>query len=604
MTRIMPAFISWIGLLVIGQAAWAGCSVHDHGCQFHGIGAAVNHTVNQNDPTAVYIVSVGSNNTDFDNNVLLPDGVGPYVVSTTGFPSRSDQPYVTGGEQPRHVYPSQFQIDFQQNTVQARHSGDLNGLGSVPGATGCRISGGGTACEEISIIGNLPDPGDEDGFVVRQTNHLYNAYNVSNPSVSVSSYAVVTGRAYFKNDTHIAYQLDNPDFNTQISGIEVDNLSGTGALGAEKVYNIGYNDFDAHAAGDVTFYNQLWQDPTPKVYRTQYGHASDHLIADATQRRYKNYDYTISFGQTDPNSGQRVAFKTYDNVNQYYKTSYSNVRVDPVYQRQQRQIAENRQKEITALETAWARECRDSTCSNLPIVNVFSPEGQILNGLISSQIGSSFEGVLGNSLGRSSLAYQNLQGNSPIVSDLKATKRLPALTFRNAISNPSDLIGSPVSTVGEVILGNAVGEVGNHYYGENGRIISQGAAEVVITGVATAAASTAAAPAVVVGYGVGKTAEATYVGYQANQATDVANRNIERGYISTNEALKKITDKETQLGLIDSSLSSAEMQLELNSSVGSYLSLNLIDGKRARDSARDQIEQLNVLKNEIDNSKD
>jgi len=285
MTRIVSFLSIWICSILLASDAFAGCSVHDHNCTFHGVGRAVNHTVNQNNPTAVYIVSEGSNDIDFDNNVLLPDGAGPYVVSTSGFPPRADQPYQASSERPRTVYPTQFQIDFQQNTAQARHSGDLNGLGNIPGATGCTISGVGKACEEIVIQGNIPDPGTPEGFVVRQTNYLYNVFNVPNPSVAVRSYAVATGRAYFKDGTHLAYDLGNADFNVQITDPQTATLNGTGATSPEYVYNIGYNDFDAHAAGEVTFRNQLWRDPTPRVYRTQYGHANDHLIADAVQRR-------------------------------------------------------------------------------------------------------------------------------------------------------------------------------------------------------------------------------------------------------------------------------------------------------------------------------
>jgi hypothetical protein len=258
--RLIVPLATLFGLLATSGSA---CSVHDQFCQFHGIGRAVSNTIQQNNPTSVVIGTISDPATnsaiDFDNNVLLPDGNGPYIASTTGFPARADQPYISAGdEQPRHVYPSQYQIDFQNGTAQATHSGDFNGGEIVPNAPGCTVSPA-QYCEEVRILGNIPDPGTPEGFVVRQTNHLYNFQNVANPSIDVISYGVATGQAYFKQDSHLGYSVPRNqdqepvlfDETVQYSGVRRESLNGQGDLGAEQIYYIGYDNFNPHAAGTV-----------------------------------------------------------------------------------------------------------------------------------------------------------------------------------------------------------------------------------------------------------------------------------------------------------------------------------------------------------------
>jgi hypothetical protein len=240
--KITALITMLVGILSLSQAN-ASCIVHDHTCAFHNIGRAITTYQNPNPGTEVRIVSRGSNNTDFDNNVLLENNQGPYVVSTTGFPTRADQPYISAGEQPRHVYPSQYQIISNNNTLTAAHSGDFNGLEIVPGATGCTVDHT-TSCEEVKFTGNFPTPGDQV-YIIRQTNHLYNAQNVPNPDVTVTSYAAATGKASVVEFNH-GVITDNLGFS---STFYEDQLTGTGAKSAEHRYYIRYSDHDPAAIG-------------------------------------------------------------------------------------------------------------------------------------------------------------------------------------------------------------------------------------------------------------------------------------------------------------------------------------------------------------------
>ena len=355
--------------------AGSACSVHDQFCQFQGIGRAVNHTINQNDPTAVIIGSVGSNAVDFDNHVLLPDGNGPYITSTLGYTPRADQPYIGSDEQPRHVYPTQYQIDFQNGTAQAQYTGDVTGGAYIPNPSGCTISSA-TYCEEVIIRGNLPDPGTPEGFVVRQTNHLYNFPNVPNPSIDVVSYGAATGRAYFKQDSHLGYSPDEVVVDGQavrFTGIRQETLSGTGAQGAEQTYYIGYNDFDAHAAGVVVHYDQT-RLVRSRVHDVQFGHVtlsdgtqSHQYDAHQRQNTYSQFDRTYDFTQLvhadtglpalHLNDQETARWNTWSDVYGHTPTA--------AYQTYQQEQAEIRQLAQEQFERDLARGCLDSTCSNL-----------------------------------------------------------------------------------------------------------------------------------------------------------------------------------------------------------------------------------------------
>lgn len=286
MTRL---FAPLLALLSIVGTSSEACSVHDHNCQFQGIGRAVNFTVNQNSQTQVVIGSVGSNAVDFDNHVLLPDGNGPYITSTLGYTPRSDQPYIGSSEQPRHIYPTQYQIDFQNGTAQAAYSGDVTGGAFIPNPGGCTIATA-TYCEEVRIIGNIPDPGTPEGFVVKQTNHLYNFPNDPNPTIDIISYGATTGQAYFKQESHLGYSPNEVVFNGQtvrFSGIRTETLSGTGDQGAEQTYYIGFDDFQAHAAGVVVHDAQRRQ-VASAVYDLQWGHRTPDGISQYSGNQRKD----------------------------------------------------------------------------------------------------------------------------------------------------------------------------------------------------------------------------------------------------------------------------------------------------------------------------
>lgn len=286
--------------------AHARCEVHDHTCAFHGIGRSTSTFINNNPnfdtSTAAYVIGIGSNTNDFDNNVLLPDNVGPYIVSTTGFPTRSDQPYIGATEQVRHVYPSQYQVDFQTSTARAAHSGDLNGLEVVPAslATGCeRFFQNDPRCEQIKVIGNLPDTGTLEGFELRQTNHLYNAQNNANPDIDVFAFAYATGRASIIEQSQLTPLIESP-LGISVTGIQQARLSNTGDKSPEYVYNFRYNDFEPHAYGTSTFYNQTYKTSSPAYHATQ-GHKIFLMRDDIT----KTYNYSVGYGDMNPSTGQR-----------------------------------------------------------------------------------------------------------------------------------------------------------------------------------------------------------------------------------------------------------------------------------------------------------
>ena len=359
----------------------SGCSTHDHFCNSHGMGRAVNHTINQGDPTAVFIISEGSNSLDFDNHALLQDGHGPYIGSQTNFPpgSANNAPYASATELPRHVAPGQYQIDFQNGTVQAAHSGDLNGLNPVPNPPGCVT--GGPNCEEIVIRGNIPDTGTADGFVVRQTNHLYNVFDEPNPEITINSYGVATGRAFFINQDHLAYQIQGlqPDHTVSVTNTVTETLSGTGTQGQEITYNIGYNDFDAHAAGVVVHYDQT-RLVRSRVHDVQFGHV---MLSDGTQSHqydahqrqntYAQFDRTYDFTQFVHADTGLPALHLNDQETARWDTwsNFYGATPNAAFENHQREQEELRLQAQERFESDWARGCLDSTCSNLPNQSVW-----------------------------------------------------------------------------------------------------------------------------------------------------------------------------------------------------------------------------------------
>jgi hypothetical protein len=338
--QYLAPFLFALGLLASPAEA---CSVHDHNCQFHSIGRAVNPNVDPNAPTAVYIVTEASNGIDFDNNVLLPDHVGPYIASGTTPVYDPNQPYLGVSDQPRHVYPGQPQIDFNANTAQAIHSGDFNGAVVIAGATGCQYSVA-SNCEEVKIFGNIPDPQDGVGFVVRQTNYLYNYFDVPNPSVELQSYAVATGSAFIRTYGHQTVYDEQT-----ISPYSYDSLNAANPTGSEKTYYIGFYGFDPHAQGVDVAIPESW-----KTYGSQYSTQVGNTIST-----YQ--DVTLHSQQKMISASGDVSYEGYTRKSSTILLGTQTI-VPP---------------KVVVSDTAWQdaydRGCRNSDCSNLPQGNFWTP---------------------------------------------------------------------------------------------------------------------------------------------------------------------------------------------------------------------------------------
>lgn len=396
MTRLFAPIVALLSLL--GTAPQA-CSIHDHNCQFQGIGRAVNFTVTQNSPTQVVIGSVGSNDVDFDNHVLLPDGNGPYIASTLGYTPRSDQPYIGASEQPRHIYPTQYQIDFQNGTAQAAYSGDVTGGAFIPNPGGCTISTA-TYCEEVRIIGNIPDPGTPEGFVVKQTNHLYNFPNDPNPTIDIISYGAVTGQAYFKQESHLGFSTDEVVFIGQTirySGIRAETLSGTGDQGTEQTYYIGYDDFQAHAAG-VVVHDEQRRRIAFTVYDVHFGHQTPDGVSQYSAKNRKDTfeQFTrVYTHSTDADQPQITVDDTVTKTWDAWSGRYGH-QTNEGYLSYQQEQAELRQLAQEQFERDLARGCLNSTCSNLPDQSAWPGVDMAMGGLtemtVASNIGTITEG--------------------------------------------------------------------------------------------------------------------------------------------------------------------------------------------------------------------
>lgn len=351
MHRLIVPLATLFGLLATSGSA---CSVHDQFCQFHGVGRAVSNTINQDSPTAVFIVSEGSNGIDYDNNILLPDGNGPYIASGVGFVLDTNQPYLAPGEQPRHVYPGQYQIDFQNGTAQASHSGDFNGAVIIPGATGCEVSG--VNCEEIKIVGNIPDLGTPEGFVVKQTNYLYNFFEVPDPEITINSYAVATGNAYFKNQNHFAYAIigDDPSHSAQVTTTYTETLVGDKATGTEQTYYIGYDNFNPHAAGTVV-HNAQRRHIGSQEYSVQFGHETvagdiDPYTGLRRNDTYSVYDVTYDHETyVDATTGLPALVRSEQETDRYTVTS-------GIYEVQTNQAYVNYQEAERQRQESWPIE--------------------------------------------------------------------------------------------------------------------------------------------------------------------------------------------------------------------------------------------------------
>ena len=251
-------FLSW-------SSASFACSVHDHGCIFHSFNSTVqvNPPIVQTNNNALVIYAIGTNGIggtpsaiDFDNKVLLPANTGdkflvgsptnyniptgPYIVSSTSYGAANPPPVWSpaGGAGALQVYPSQYQVIFNQNTAVAKHTGDLNGgeNGNIPNATGCPNKPGAANCEAVVVTGNVPNG------LYEQKVRIFNFQNTPNPQVDIQYGAYVTGQLAMVNASH--------ETNATASFA---HLSGNGDITPTAVYEVYNRGFNPYASGTAWF---------------------------------------------------------------------------------------------------------------------------------------------------------------------------------------------------------------------------------------------------------------------------------------------------------------------------------------------------------------
>jgi hypothetical protein len=216
MRQFLTIIASSLALLVVMLAAItpaAACSIHDHGCRFHGMGlTALPGGIDQNTNNLTAVLGWDTPG-DLDIHGLLPADNGPYVVapgntgnvgSTTslGHADREGEPFIGAGEHPRHIYYSQSRITFQNGDAVANitlDSGSQFNASTNPNGE-CAI-GGQVSCEAITITGNnLP----------LNVPFTFQAYNFNDddhydpdPSANYHMRAYATGRYVIVQDSHI-----------------------------------------------------------------------------------------------------------------------------------------------------------------------------------------------------------------------------------------------------------------------------------------------------------------------------------------------------------------------------------------------------------------
>ena len=269
-----------------------GCSIHDQLCTFHALGAPHTSYDVKNASTSLNIYaqaenpSAGAARTDFDNNVLLPtntaisDAISPTVIRPTGPYTAAQTSYLQNGHLPAiwsdsstlpvHVYPSQYQVTFNQNTAQANHTGDLNGgeNGNIPNAMGCPSRESNPDCEAVVITGNVPSG------IYSQKIEMFNFYNVSNPSAVMTVGAYATGQGVLIQQSHV------DDATAQLGGLprqlvdlQTTNgkpsnvtsavnssfyLAGSKATSQQFDYHFYNRGFDSHAQGTLSFDQKMY----------------------------------------------------------------------------------------------------------------------------------------------------------------------------------------------------------------------------------------------------------------------------------------------------------------------------------------------------------
>lgn len=266
------SFLLWLTFAIWAGNTQAQCNVHDHGCQFHSIGATSAHVgVNEAHHTkgtqitpgieastdGLYIVGVWDDNAsgskaDLDVDALLPDatwdinnnisGTGAFIITNNasrgGADSSSDPFSGIAGEHNRHVSTFQEQITFANATATAIHSQDANGLAPTPPNTADSICNAISAdsCEAVQITGNIPT-GFYGGAV---TNYdVHNLPDPSTPNYNVFAYAkgvkgtlvtlnpdpFISGSMASKGEVSnvLSVFFRNWDFNPHAEGVVLDN---------------------------------------------------------------------------------------------------------------------------------------------------------------------------------------------------------------------------------------------------------------------------------------------------------------------------------------------------------------------------------------------
>lgn len=282
--RSVQVKILLVGVLLGTSFASHACGIHDQLCVFHGVGIPRTSYDVSNPTTSLVIYARGENGssgaakTDFDNHVLLPtttsnstwmgttstQPTGPYVDFTTSY-GAANPPKVWSDPStlPAHVYPSQYQVIFNQNTAQAVHTGDFNGgeNGQTPSqyATGCLGRGTNPDCEEVVVTGNVPNG------TYSQKIQFFNFYGDPNPKVDLYVGAYATGHGVLISPNHLPSDQNTTLEQTKIFNEAIKNgtssvgdyiqLQGNQAVSKQFDYQFYNRGFDAHAVG-VTLYDQ------------------------------------------------------------------------------------------------------------------------------------------------------------------------------------------------------------------------------------------------------------------------------------------------------------------------------------------------------------
>ncbi|MEY3995660.1 MAG: hypothetical protein RL344_3 [Pseudomonadota bacterium] len=249
----------------------ASCSMHDHLCTYHSLGAPVNVQVHggsaiDNTSNQFVMYAVGTTPTtgtaslvDFDLKGLLPTYTGsrtnelaetystpttPVLISSTTYGRNNPPPdWNKPGDGALQVYPSQYNVYFNQLSAKASHTGDLNGGERIPNPVGCpHMPQGSKNCEAIVVSGNVPNG------IYESRARIFNYGNIPNPKVDVALGAYTTGNLMMVTRGH------NQVPNGYIEEMSNYSLEGTGAMTPVHQYEVYNRGFKPHAYG-VAYYD-------------------------------------------------------------------------------------------------------------------------------------------------------------------------------------------------------------------------------------------------------------------------------------------------------------------------------------------------------------